>query len=104
MAELGIANVIAQSAFVNQVDRELCMGCEDCLDSCQFDALALQDGFAVVNETRCVGCGVCVPSCPEGALVLIRRPAEEIPSIPASESDWRSQRATARGQDLGLVL
>jgi electron transport complex protein RnfB len=104
MADLGIANVVARSAFVNQVDDSLCVGCEDCLDFCQFDALALQDGIAFVNQTRCVGCGVCVPACPEGALILTRRPPEEILPVPATESDWRFQRASARGMDLGNVL
>jgi electron transport complex protein RnfB len=104
MADLGIANVVARSAFVNQVDESLCMGCQDCLDYCQFDALTLQDEIAFVNQTKCVGCGVCVPACPEGALILTRRSPEEILPVPATESDWRFQRASARGLDLNDVL
>ncbi|MBN1149135.1 MAG: 4Fe-4S binding protein [Anaerolineales bacterium] len=104
MADMGIANVIARSAFVNQVDESLCIGCEACMDYCQFQALSLQDGVAFVQTVRCVGCGVCVPACPENALSLIRRPAEDILPIPATEDDWRAQRAAARGQDLRLIL
>lgn len=105
MADLGIANVIARSSFVNQVDEALCMGCEDCLDRCQFKALTMQDSLLVhVDQARCVGCGICVPACPEGALGLIHRPAEEILAIPATEHDWRMQRANARQLDLNQVL
>lgn len=103
MAELGIANVVARSPFVNRVDEDLCYGCELCLEYCQFDALTVEDGMAAVNEVRCVGCGVCVPACPDIALVLVRRPTDEITSIPDSEIEWMQERALARGIDLSAM-
>ena len=104
LAEMGIANAVARSAFVNQVDVELCLACEDCLESCQFDALALDGQVMQVNGVRCVGCGVCVPTCPEEALGLVRRPEAEILPVPETEADWMQIRAAARGQDLSTVL
>jgi heterodisulfide reductase subunit A-like polyferredoxin len=104
MSELGIANVVARSPFVNQVDEELCYGCELCLDACQFEALALEDGKMSVSQLRCVGCGVCVPACPDGALSLVRRPAAEIAAIPADELAWLQERAQGRGLDLSAVM
>ena len=72
MAELGIANVVARSSYVNQVDDLLCNGCETCIDYCQFDALAMGDDAVVqVNSVRCVGCGVCVSQCPNDSLGLV---------------------------------
>ena len=103
MADLGIANVVAHSAFVNRVEEDLCIACEDCLDSCQFDALFL-DLVAQVDEVRCVGCGVCVLACPEGALGLVRRPPGEVSPVPESELDWLKQRAASRGMDLTNLL
>ena len=100
---MGVANVVARSAFVNTVDEDLCLGCGDCLEYCQFDALSL-NGVIQVEDRRCVGCGVCVSSCPENALFLVRRPEDEILPIPKSEMDWMHQRATARGLDLNQVL
>ena len=93
MAELGLANVVARSAFVNRVDETLCAGCEDCLPACQFGALTM-DGVAQVSAVRCVGCGLCVIACPQGALHLVRREGE--PEPPVSEADWRSQRLRDR--------
>ena len=103
LVDLGIANVVARSAFINQVDEELCVGCALCMEHCQFEALSL-NGVVHVNEIRCVGCGVCVSFCPEGALSLVRRPEEEIMPPPVTEADWRVERAAARGQDLNQVL
>jgi Na+-translocating ferredoxin:NAD+ oxidoreductase subunit B len=93
MAELGIANVVARSAFVNQVDEDLCAGCGECVEVCQFNALSL-NGTVTVSEVRCTGCGVCVPVCPQGALQLVRRPEEVLP--PLSEADWRSARQASK--------
>lgn len=99
MADLGLANVVARSAFVNEVDEERCVGCELCLDLCQFDALFL-DQVVRVDPSRCVGCGVCVRSCPEEALGLARRPKAEIQAPPADPREWQIQRLTARGLPL----
>jgi len=106
MAELGIANVVARSAFVNTVDPEVCVGCESCISYCQFDALSLepQDPYVQINDTRCVGCGVCVPVCPDNALTLVRRPEDEVLTVPATHDDWLQKRAAARGIDLNEVL
>lgn len=103
ISELGIANAVARSAFVNTVDEDLCLACEDCLEYCQFDALSM-DLIAQVDQLRCVGCGVCVQACPEAALILVRRPEQDVLPIPASKSDWMQQRATARGLDLDQVM
>jgi ferredoxin len=103
MADLGMANVIARSAFVNQVDGDLCIACGLCLDFCQFAALTLED-VMIVDSVRCVGCGVCVPACPEGALSLVRRPPEEVLPTPVTEKDWQADRAASRGLDLLKVL
>lgn len=105
MADLGIANVVARSAFVNQVDATLCNGCESCVSHCQFDALALNEDFVMaVNDTRCVGCGVCVSFCAEQAMGLVRRPDDEVKPPPPTLMDWGLERAMTRGIDVLKVL
>jgi len=104
MADLGVANVVARSAFVNQVDEALCIGCELCVERCQFNALTMDEKIARVSETRCVGCGVCVLACDQDALHLARRPADQVLSPPLTEADWRAERAAARGMKLDAVM
>ena len=100
MAKLGIANVVASSSFINNVDEAICNGCEDCIPSCQFSALSMDGLLAQVDATRCTGCGVCVLVCSTGALQLSRRPEEEIKKIPETLADWRADRAAARGLNM----
>jgi Pyruvate/2-oxoacid:ferredoxin oxidoreductase delta subunit len=97
MAELGIANVVASSAFVNQVDEILCSGCENCIQFCQLNALSMDGPLAKVNTVRCTGCGVCVITCSAGALGLVRRPEEEVKPVPQTLADWGAQRIAERG-------
>ena len=104
ISEMGLANAVAHSAFLNQVNEDLCNGCELCIDSCQFNALSMQDYLAHVEDLRCVGCGVCVLACPDGALELVRRPESEILPIPENQMVWGRQRSAARGIDLSHVL
>jgi ferredoxin len=89
MAELGIAGVVAGSAFVAEVDAERCAGCGDCSAVCSFHAIDV-DLTAAVNSLRCAGCGVCVPECPLQAITLVRRPGYEPP--PADEKAWGAAR------------
>jgi ferredoxin len=96
MAELGLANVVARSAYACRADADMCISCGACSEACQFGALSLPPLLAV-DSVRCVGCGVCVHSCRTGALALFRRPESEIAPPPVSEADWRRERAAARG-------
>ncbi|MBP7342031.1 MAG: 4Fe-4S binding protein [Syntrophaceae bacterium] len=72
---------VAPSRYEASVDRDLCSGCEACLDRCFFDALSLEDELAIVDPEKCLGCGVCTVVCPTEALKLKEtRPADFVPS------------------------
>jgi len=56
-----------------QVDTELCEGCGDCEEICEFGAARvteIEPGVfkSQINEVLCKGCGACVGVCPESAL------------------------------------
>jgi heterodisulfide reductase subunit A-like polyferredoxin len=102
MAEMGVANVVAKSSFMNTVDADLCTGCEECLPYCQFSALTLDGEVMTVSDLRCTGCGVCVSHCEAEAMTLIQREVTAAP--PLTEMDWMAARAESRGKDLDEVL
>lgn len=103
ISEFGMANVVARSSFVNQVDELLCTGCGLCEDYCQFGALRVEL-LAHVDGDRCVGCGVCVVNCPDGAMSLVARPDAELRDVPVDERDWGMKRAASRHLDLSEML
>ncbi|MGB5989988.1 MAG: Fe-S cluster domain-containing protein [Marinifilaceae bacterium] len=48
-----------------------CLGCGDCVDVCNFDALHMSDnGLPVVVQDKCVACGACVEACPKDLFEL----------------------------------
>ena len=104
VAEFGVPTAIAHSDFYAVVDADLCIGCEDCVERCQFGALAVPDDVCEVDRVRCVGCGVCTMVCPTDALRLERRPEGETPPLPAGEDEWMVWRAEERGIRLDEVL
>ncbi|MBE9507401.1 MAG: 4Fe-4S dicluster domain-containing protein, partial [Chloroflexi bacterium] len=81
-----------------------CIGCGDCVERCQFEALSVPEDICVVDYARCVGCGVCVTACSADALHLERRPEGETPTLPTDHRDWMVQRAVERGIRMEEIL
>jgi Pyruvate/2-oxoacid:ferredoxin oxidoreductase delta subunit len=72
------------SNFVARVDEESCVGCGECVEYCQLDALSLSDDTVSINDYYCLGCGACIDKCPTESLSLVRisnnkPPAPEVP-------------------------
>lgn len=67
------------SNYQSEVDSNLCTGCEECIESCNMEALSLVDDVSTVDLDRCIGCGVCVSKCPSGAITLKNKMKKSIP-------------------------
>ncbi len=49
-----------------------CLGFGDCVRSCPFDAMYMDDnGLPVVLREKCTGCGKCVKACPRDIISLV---------------------------------
>jgi len=51
-----------------KVDKELCVGCESCLDVCTHEAITMEDQIAIVDNGKCEECKLCQEACPSGAI------------------------------------
>ncbi len=97
VTEFDIPTAVARSNFLMTVDEEICNGCLDCLDRCQFDAISIPDLMCEIDLARCMGCGSCSLVCGVDALILARRPDAETLLPPITEKEWIAQRVDARG-------
>ena len=48
-----------------------CMGLGSCVRVCEFGALSIVDGIAVVDSEKCVACGKCVAACPKKLIEMV---------------------------------
>ena len=71
--------MLMTSGYTAIVDSDLCEGCETCSEYCQFSAIEMVDGLALIHSEDCFGCGVCVDRCGQGAITLQRDPAKGEP-------------------------
>ena len=55
-----------------------CTGFGSCVKACQFDAIHVVDGVAVVDKEKCVACGKCVATCPKGLIQIVPYSAEHL--------------------------
>jgi RnfABCDGE-type electron transport complex B subunit len=65
-----------------------CLGLGDCEAACDYDAIHIQDGLAVVDYDRCVGCGACQRACPRRIIEMRPFKAEKILVVGCSNRDF----------------
>jgi ferredoxin len=69
------------------ISKELCTGCQICVDECSVGAIAMDDDEenAFIDESECIRCGVCHDVCPNDA---VRHDGERIPEEVESNVAW----------------
>lgn len=82
----GVAHQLrTPSRYRARVDEGVCIGCQECVDRCFFNAIEMKKVpgskklKAFVNEEKCMGCGLCVIGCEQKALIFdLVKPPEYI--------------------------
>ena len=91
----------AQLVFSNYfavVEPSDCVGCGDCFERCQMDALTLDNDLkAVVNKDRCIGCGLCATACSSDAIALVLKSQHNQKIPPKTSSQQMMEMAVKRG-------
>lgn len=62
-----------------------CLGFGNCVKACQFDAIHVVDGIAVVDPEKCKACGSCVSACPKRLIEIV--PYEQKHLVQCSSRD-----------------
>lgn len=50
------------------INKETCIGCAACIDTCPTEALTMVDEKAVCDAEKCVDCSACIDACPVEAI------------------------------------
>jgi ferredoxin len=92
------------SNYYAEVDSDLCIGCETCIERCLMDAIQIADNFAIVDKFLCIGCGNCIVTCPEKAINLQKKETESNPPETTQNLFLKimDKRAELRRKDKGI--
>jgi len=63
------------------IDKELCIGCGECVKDCVTSHLKIVDGQATTRSNRCIECGHCYAICPTGAVSMAGYSTEGLDKI-----------------------
>ena len=73
------------------INKELCTGCQTCVDECFVGAILMEEEIAFIKEDECIRCGVCHDVCPDDA---VRHDGERIPEEVQSNLAWAKKLLT----------
>ncbi|MDO4521827.1 MAG: RnfABCDGE type electron transport complex subunit B [Eubacteriales bacterium] len=74
-----------------------CKGFGSCVEVCEFDAIHVVNGVAVVDRTKCKACGKCVKVCPNALITLIPDEAEYVVACSSPEKGKAVKDACSAG-------
>jgi ferredoxin len=92
------------SNYYAEVDSDLCIGCETCVERCIMEAIQIEENIAKIDKLLCIGCGNCVVTCPEKAIDLIKKEKEVIPPETSTHLflNIMDKRAELRRKEKGI--
>ena len=73
------------------IKKELCTGCQTCVDECSAGAISIEEEIACIEDDECIRCGVCHDVCPEDA---VRHDGERIPEEVQANLAWAKKLLT----------
>jgi len=91
-----LRHAVTTTNYIARVEREVCNGCEQCVDHCQIKAIRMEGDYPVVNEEVCIGCGVCASFCPSDAMKMEEREKKVIP--PKTYKDLMTRLMKEKGR------
>ena len=89
--------LMTPNRFLAVVDEEKCIGCQDCVERCPFEAVEMKPDEASgelkssIDAERCKGCGLCIITCEPNALTyeIVRPPEYLKPKLPEGDQSGK---------------
>lgn len=80
-----------------------CMGFGSCVKVCEFDAIHIENGIAVVDIEKCVACGKCIKECPKKLIELV--PYEQKQKVACNSNEFgKDVKAVCQAGCIGCKL
>ncbi|MGL4738652.1 MAG: RnfABCDGE type electron transport complex subunit B [Cellulosilyticaceae bacterium] len=80
-----------------------CLGFGSCAMKCAFDAITIEDGLAIVDQTKCTGCGSCIAACPR-KIIELKPESTRYRVACASQEKGKEVKATCEVGCIGCSL
>ncbi|MCF0106593.1 MAG: RnfABCDGE type electron transport complex subunit B, partial [Holdemanella sp.] len=80
-----------------------CKGLGTCVKACQFDAIHIINGVAVVDRNKCVACGKCIEVCPNNLIEIIPDSADFMVTC-SSQSRGKAVKDVCSNGCIGCTL
>lgn len=74
-----------------------CMGFGSCVKACQFDAIHVINGVAVVDKEKCVACGKCIAECPNQLIEFVPYEAKHMVGCSSKDKGPKVKAACEQG-------
>ena len=74
-----------------------CLGLGDCTRACNFDAIKICDGVAVVARDLCTGCGACASSCPKHVIRIAPAKNKVVVQCHSEDKGAATRKACSNG-------
>ena len=74
-----------------------CLGLGDCTRACNFNAIKICDGVAVVARELCVGCGACANACPKNVITLLPKKSKVVVQCQSQDKGAATRKACENG-------
>ena len=68
---VSITVMVLSATKITVIDKEMCVECGVCVNTCPEDAIELVNGEHIINQDKCTNCELCIDECPEGAIIMI---------------------------------
>ena len=83
------AGVCFQAGKIYIIQPDVCTGCGDCIDECNYTAIEGKAKFIhMIDQDMCEHCGECVDSCPEGAIITVEGKMPKLPKKLTRVGKW----------------